>query len=320
MVLLMGWRDELSYLIHPSARKSGAASYYTLNMQDEKARDTFEALFRYMGEELGSLKTRVSNWTLGNEVNSCKEWNYSGNLSLNECVENYAKAFQLLYTGVKRGAKSSRVFISLDHAWTASVAGHSGKDYLDRFAAYMHQTAPQMEWNVNYHPYSQPLTRVSFWKDNSNTTDAQNTKFISMKNIKVLTDYLSEIEARYGKANGSIRVIIGELGYTGELGKGNLEAEQAAALGYGYYIAMFNTRIDIYMIRAYLDDPREMKDGLYFGLRDQEHRQKEAYDVYKYLDSEESLSYMNRYLPVVGIDGWEQVIPGFRAEALPSEI
>ena len=149
----MGWRDELSYLIHPSARKSGAASYYTLNMQDEKARDTFEALFRYMGEELGSLKTRVSNWTLGNEVNSCKEWNYSGNLSLNECVENYAKAFQLLYTGVKRGAKSSRVFISLDHAWTASVAGHSGRDYLDKFAAYMHQTAPQMEWNVNYHPY-----------------------------------------------------------------------------------------------------------------------------------------------------------------------
>ena len=141
-----------------------------------------------------------------------------------------------------------------------------------------------------------------------------------MKNIKVLTDYLSEIEARYGKANGSIRVIIGELGYTGKLGKGNSEAEQAAALGYGYYIAMFNTRIDIYMIRAYLDDPREMKDGLYFGLRDQEHRQKEAYDVYKYLDSEESLSYMNRYLPVVGIDGWEQVIPGFRAEALPSEI
>ncbi len=320
LVLLMGWRDELSYLIHPSARKSGAASYYTLNMQDEKARDTFEALFRYMGEELGSLKTRVSNWTLGNEVNSCKEWNYSGNLSLNECVENYAKAFQLLYTGVKRGAKSSRVFISLDHAWTASVAGHSGRDYLDKFAAYMHQTAPQMEWNVNYHPYSQPLTRVSFWKDNSNTTDAQNTKFISMKNIKVLTDYLSEIEARYGKANGSIRVIIGELGYTGKLGKGNSEAEQAAALGYGYYIAMFNTRIDIYMIRAYLDDPREMKDGLYFGLRDQEHRQKEAYDVYKYLDSEESLSYMNRYLPVVGIDGWEQVIPGFRAEALPSEI
>lgn len=320
LVLLMGWRDELSYLIHPSARKSRAASYYALNMQDAKARDTFEALFRYMGEELGSLKTRVSNWTLGNEVNSCKEWNYSGNLSLDECVENYAKAFQLLYKGVKRGATSSRVFLSLDHAWTASVAGHSGRDYLERFAAYMNQTAPQMQWNVNYHPYSQPLTRVSFWKDNSNTTDEKNTRFISMKNIKVLTDYLAEMEARYGKASGSIRVIIGELGYTGRLGDKASEAEQAAALGYGYYIAMFNTRIDAYMIRAYLDDPVEMRDGLYFGLRDQGHGQKEAYEVYKYLDSEESLAYMNRYLQVVGIDGWEQVIPGFRAKALPSQM
>ena len=93
-------------------------------MQEAGARQTFEALFRYMGEEFGAYKTRVSNWTLGNEVNSCKEWNYSGGMSLKECVSNYAQAFQLLSKGVKRAAKSSRLFISLDHCWTASVAGH----------------------------------------------------------------------------------------------------------------------------------------------------------------------------------------------------
>ena len=123
-----------------------------------------------MGEKLGDEKTRVSNWTLGNEVNSCKEWNYSGSLSLSECVANYAQAFQLLYQGVRRTSSTSRVFISLDHCWTASAAGHSGKEYLDQFASYMNQTAPTMEWNVNYHPYSQPLTRTAFWSDNSNTT------------------------------------------------------------------------------------------------------------------------------------------------------
>ncbi len=319
LVLLMGWDDELSYLIHPSARKQGAAPYYALNMQDSISRDTFEALFRYMGEEFGSLKTRVSNWTLGNEVNSCKEWNYSGNLSLNDCVANYAQAFQLLYKGVKRGAKSSRVFISLDHCWTASVAGHSGKSYLDQFAAYMNQTAPQMEWNVNYHPYSQPLTRVNFWSDNTNTTSSSNTKYISMKNIQVLTDYLKSIESRYGKPDNSIRVIIGELGYTGQQGDPTSEASQAAAIGYGYYIALFNTRIDSYIIRAYLDAPAETSTGLYFGLRDQNHNQKTAYDVYKYLDSEESLSYMNPYLPTIGIESWESTIPGFTPSALPAE-
>lgn len=319
LVLLMGWKDELSYLIHPAARKQGAAPYYALNMQDSVSRDTFEALFRYMGEEFGALKTRVSNWTLGNEVNSCKEWNYSGNLSLDDCVANYAQAFQLLYKGVKRGAKSSRVFLSLDHCWTASVAGHSGKSYLDQFAAYMNQTAPQMEWNVNYHPYSQPLSKVSFWNDNSNTTSSSNTKYISMKNIQVLTDYLSELESRYGRPNNSIRVIIGELGYTGRQGNPASEAEQAAAIGYGYYIALFNTRIDSYIIRAYLDDPVETKDGLYFGLRDQNHNQKTAYDLYKYLDSEQSISYMNPYLSTIGINSWESTIPGFNPSALPAE-
>lgn len=315
-VLLMSWKDELSYLIHPSARRRGAAPYYALNMQEAQARDTFEALFRYMGEEFGAYKTRVSNWTLGNEVNSCKEWNYSGSMSLNDCVANYAQAFQLLYQGVKRAATSSRVFISLDHCWTASVAGHSGKAYLDQFAAYMDQTARDMQWNVNYHPYSQPLSRTAFWKDASNTTASSGTKYISMKNIQVLTDYLSGIESMYGKAGNSIRVIIGELGYTARQGRGSEETEQAAALGYGYYIAMFNTRIDAYIIRAYLDDPAETSTGLYLGLRDKGHAKKEAYDVYTYLDTDQSLSYMNQYLSVTGVGSWESAIPGFDAGAL----
>lgn len=312
LVLLMSWKDELSYLIHPSARKKGAAPYYALNMQDAAAKDTFEALFRYMGEWLGQYKTRVSNWTLGNEVNSCKEWNYSGNMSLNQCVENYAKAFQLLYKGVKRTATSSRVFISLDHCWTASVAGHSGKSFLDQFAAYMAQTAPDMQWNVNYHPYSDPLGKAEFWNNTSSTSDSSNSKYISMRNINVLTDYLSQLESRYGKASGSIRVILGEFGYSANAGNTSQEQHQAAALGYGYYIAMANSRIDSYIIRAYQDAPEEGK--LKLGLRTKNDVAKESYQVYKYLDTSESETYMNKYLSIVGLNNWSQ-IPGFNTSA-----
>ena len=312
LVLLMGWKDELSYLIHPSARKKGEA-YYTLNMQDENARDTFEALFRYMGEWLGQYKTRVSNWTLGNEVNSCKDWNYSGNMPLKQCVENYAKAFQLLYQGVKRTATSSRVFISLDHCWATADSSHKGKDFLDQFAAYMAQTAPDMEWNVNYHPYSvNPFAGAEFWKNTGKTTNKENTPYISMWNMNVLTDYLSRLETQYGKAPGSIRVILGELGYSAEAGDGSQEEKQAAALGYGYYIAMANSRIDSYIIRAYQDAREEGK--LKLGLRTKNDVAKESYQVYKYLDTSESLSYMDKYLSVVGLDSWNR-IPGFDANA-----
>ena len=318
--LLLSWDDTLSYLIHPSARVKGAASYYTLNMKEERARDTFEALFCYMGEELGQYKERVTNWTLGNEVNSCRVWNYSGAMSLEDCVENYAEAFQLLYQGVKRTAGSSRLFISLDHCWTTSDAGHSGKAYLDAFAAYMNETAPTMQWNVNYHSYSQPLSRNDFWNDYSNTTDSLNTKYISMRNIQVLTDYLGTLETKYGKANGSIRVIIGELGYSAAGGNTEQEDLQAAALGYGYYKAMFNTRIDAYIIRAYLDDPAETSSGLHLGLRrnDGAQTKKVAYDVYQNLDTNQSLNYMNKYLGIIGIGSWQSAISGFDASKLPA--
>ena len=318
--LLLSWDDSLSYLIHPSARSKGAASYYALNMAEERARNTFEALFCYMGEELGQYKERVTNWTLGNEVNSCRAWNYSGSMSLEECVENYAEAFQLLYQGVKRTAGSSRIFISLDHCWTAADAGHSGKAYLDAFASYMNKTAPSMQWNINYHPYSQPLSRNDFWNDYSNTTDSADTRYISMRNIRVLTDYLGTLETQYGKESGSIRVIIGELGFSAAGGNSGQENEQAAALGYGYYKAMFNTRIDAYIIRAYLDDPEETSAGLHLGLRRNDGSQtaKISYDVYQNLDTDQSLNYMNQYLGLIGIGSWESAISGFDASELPA--
>ena len=319
LVLLMSWKDEVSYLIHPSARKKGAASYYALNMKDQAARDTLEALFCYMGEKLGDNKARVSNWTLGNEVNSCKAWNYSGNMSLQECVENYAQAFQLLYQGVKRTASTSRVFISLDHCWNRADAGHTGKEYLDAFAAYMAKTAPSMQWNVNYHPYSQPLNNNRFWSDGSHTVSNTGTGYISMKNIQVLTDYLGTLENKYHKQSGSIRVILGEMGYTARQGNSKEETEQAAALGYGYYIAMFNTRIDAYIIRAYIDDPAESRAGLYLGMFSSDYKKKQAYDVYKHLDKQDSLNYMNRYLSVIGISSWKSAIPGFDASKLPAD-
>lgn len=317
VVLLLSYKSELSYLIHPSARKKGAAPYYALNMKEKKARETFEALFCYLGEKLGeNKKSRVCNWTLGNEVNACEAWNYSGKMSLDECVENYADAFQLLYQGVRRTASTSRVFISLDHSWTASTDGHSGKKFLDKFASYMNKTAPKMQWNVNYHPYSQPLTRADFWNDSSNTTNSSNTSYISMKNIKVLTDYLGKIEEKYKKEKGSIRVILGEQGFTAVKGNSGQEKKQAAALGYGYYIAAFNNRVDAYIIRTYLDDKEETRSGLYLGLMSSSHKKKKAYDVYKYVDTEQSADYMDPYLSTVGTGSWKNKISNFDEKKL----
>lgn len=236
----MKWDPELQYLIYPAGRVAGKNDY-ALNMSEASARATLEALFSYITESLGGTRGtdeggwfegggskspqnfRVSNWVLGNEVNACKAWNYAGNVSTQECADNYARAFQVLYQAVKKSDRNARVFISLDHTWTAWTSdGHPGKEYLDRFAYYMHATEPQMEWHVDYHPYSNPLYRNDFWNDWSSTSGSEYTSYISMNNLWVLTNYLKKIESRYGIKNtdddgnpdptGGIRVILGRTG------------------------------------------------------------------------------------------------------------
>lgn len=46
------------------------------------------------------------------------------------------------------------------------------------------------------------------------------------------------------------------------------------------------------------------------------HVKKEAYEVYKYLDRNQSFDYMNRYLGLIGIGSWESAISGFNASEI----
>ena len=66
-----------------------------------------------------------------------------------------------------------------------------------------------------------------------------------------------------------------------------------------------NSRIDSYIIRAYQDAPEEGK--LKLGLRTKNDVAKESYQVYKYLDTSESETYMNKYLSIVGLNNWNQI-------------
>ena len=284
MVVLSKYRtDYRSKLIHPSARRSSSATYYMLNSYTQDGQELYEAMFSYLGEIFGQDDCYVSNWVLGNEVNSCNAWNYKGSLSFNEYMKCYAASFRQLYYGVKQTRASSRVFISLDNAWNRAVAGYTGKSVLDNFASYIHAEDPKISWNVAFHPYSAPLTRVAFWNDYSNTTDSVASPYISMRNLNQLTNYLGTMENRYGKDPESIRVILSEQGWTSS---GGQEYAQATAIAWGYYIAECNKRVDAFIIRAEIDDWDEMQAGLYMGLKNfGDDTKKTSSFVYQYMDT-----------------------------------
>ena len=278
--LLLGYESADAYLIDPAARTRGY-KYYTLNVREEKARETYEALFFYLGEIFGQEDCYVTNWILGNEVNSSRAWNYQGSLSQDAYMQVYAAAFRLLYNGVKAAKSGNNVYISLDNGWTAAPDTYSGKSILDKFALCAQNENPDMKWSIAYHGYSYPLTKCDFWNDFSNTTFSTSTRYISMKNISVLTNYAAALEEKYDKPEGSIRIILSEQGYNAGQG-----AEiQAQALARGYYMAEFNDRIDAFIIRAVIDDADEMRGGLYLGIRSWDEKKRISFYVYEFMDS-----------------------------------
>ena len=326
MNILLSYNSTNKYLIDPAARKVGYR-YYTLNVREEKARETLEAVFLYLGEIFGQEECYVTNWILGNEVNSSNAYNYAGTLSQNQYIKCYAAVFRLLYNGVKAAKTGNNICISLDNGWCAAPDTYTGKSTLDKFASYAQKENSKMLWSIAYHGYSYPLTRNDFWNDSSNTTNSTSTRYISMKNISVLTKYAASLEKKYEKPTGSIRVILSEQGYNAKKG----EYSQAKALARGYYIAEFNSRIDAFIIRAIQDAKEEVRGDLHLGIKDLYEQKRTSYYVYEYMDSNlsrfkkkeasQSVSSVNisRFKDAQKIlckTDWESLISGFKESKL----
>lgn len=303
LMIYMPWNDKNSYLIHPAARNKGYY-FYALNTVDEKARETLEAAFCYLGEAFGQEDCYVSNWVLGNEVNSQKMWNHAGNLSLSEYTKSYAQLFQMLSYGVKSSYANTRVFVPLDSAWAIPVStmGWNAKTFLTSFDKALEEENPKTKWNLAYHAYSFPITS-SAYSSNQYITNSSNSPYVTMKNIEVLTNY---IKKHYGSKT---RIILSEQGYTADLG----EDVQAASIAYGYYKAEFNSMIDAFIIRSMYDHAGEAAQGLSMGLSSASGKHRQAYTVFKYMDTSKSEKYTKKYLKNIGAKSWKSIIPGYKA-------
>ena len=89
-------------------------AYYGWNTDNAATRQTMEAMFAYLGEKFGRNNCYISNWILGNEVNSASGYYYVGNVSFSKFISMYSEAFRCLYNAVRSSRGSSKVFICLD--------------------------------------------------------------------------------------------------------------------------------------------------------------------------------------------------------------
>ena len=289
-------------------------AYYGLNTDNSTTRQTMEAMFAYLGEKFGKNNCYISNWILGNEVNSASGYYYVGNVSFSKFISMYSEAFRCLYNAVKSSRGSSKVFICLDNCWNqknAFTICYSARSTLESFAAKISDMQKDVNWNLAYHAYNQPLSDSQFWSGaNASmfTSDANTTTFITMRNIQTLTDY---VKNRFGS---NTRIILSEQGFSSTYGG---QANQAAAIALAYYKAACNPMIDAFIIRSYKDEAHEVAQGLAMGLKDANGKKKTAYNVFKNMDSSNSLKYTEKVLKSQ-VGNWKSLVPGYSTGKISS--
>ena len=289
-------------------------AYYGWNTDNRTTRQTMEAMFAYLGEKFGKNNCYISNWILGNEVNSASGYYYVGNVSFSKFISMYSEAFRCLYNAVKSSRGSSKVFICLDNCWNqknAFTICYSARSTLESFAAKISDMQKDVNWNLAYHAYNQPLSDSQFWSGaNASmfTSDANTTTFITMRNIQTLTDY---VKNRFGS---NTRIILSEQGFSSTYGG---QANQAAAIALAYYKAACNPMIDAFIIRSYKDEAHEVAQGLAMGLKDANGKKKTAYNVFKNMDSSHSLKYTEKILKSQ-VGNWKSLVPGYSTGKISS--
>ncbi len=288
-------------------------AYYGWNTDNSTTRQTMEAMFAYLGEKFGQNNCYISNWTLGNEVNSASGYYYVGNVSFNKFIDMYTEAFRCLYNAVRSSRGSSKVFICLDNCWNRKNAFnvcYSARSTLDSFASKISGLQEGVNWNLAYHAYNQPLSDPCFWSGaNASmfTNDANSTTFITMRNIQTLTDYVKN------KFGSQTRIILSEQGFSSTNGQAN----QSAAIALAYYKAACNPMIDAFIIRSYKDEAHEVALGLAMGLKDANGKKKTAYNIFANMDGSKSLKYTEKVLNSQA-GNWKSQVPGYNIGRISS--
>lgn len=310
-VVILNDKGPYSERIHPQA-VGGSCPYYMFNAANEEGCQVLEAAAAFLAQRYsGTEHGQVVNWVIGNEINARAEWNYMNYTDVNTYADEYAKAYRIFYNGIKSVNANARVYMCIDQLWDRNLnetKAYDAKDFLDAFNANINVHG-NIDYGIAHHPYPVPLTWPKFWDMPANykamnlVRNSVDTPYITVQNIHVLTDYISQ--SSFLNPKGDVRsVLLNEVGFGSDHG----ETLQAACFAYAYYIVAANQHVDGFIINKQTDHPAETSQGLAFGLDYMNGGHKYIYNVYKYIDTGQSYEYTEFAKSIIGITDWSQVI------------
>lgn len=318
-IILCNAQGQLNHenpLLHPSAKLSDAPNgIVAVNTTTAEAERRYRAVMGFLGRRYSrsdSKYGRIGGYIIGNEVQSHWFWHNMGEQSPAAVVRQYADQLRLSYYALREHTPEPKVFISMDHHWSANYGDDplrtlSGRELLDRLSKNICQRG-DFPWHVAWHPYPQNHFKPDFWND-SDAVYSMDTPKITFKNVEILLDYLQQESLLVdGKPR---RVILSEQGFHAGDGETN-ERLQAASFAASFVQISALDGIDAFILHRHVDHHRE--GGLKFGLRQQNATQQPArkrliYHTYAAAGTEEQEAAFQFALPIVGIRGWPELRP-----------
>lgn len=299
-----------------SGANSGNGVIFALNTENSN-RKKLEALFACLADEWTKDGCLVANWVFGNETDQYNVYNYSGNISYDQYHEAFADAFRMFNASIKSRWRNARTYISLDHnwgfenteQWTSAYKTYPGLSLTQDFNKDL-QRQGAIHWDMAMHPYPSPEQDCKVWVRNSAVTDSGTSKQITPLNMRYFASYLKKT---YGSG---MHVIMSESGLSSKYGSVNQEEQQACALAYSYYLAEFDSNIDMYGYHREMDKSGETAGGWWLGLyhadgKDTYTKPKKSADVFKYMDTKSYSSHVSSYMKKYLGSSWTSKIPNW---------
>ena len=284
---------------------------YTMpNMTTLESVNCYAAAFDFLAKRYCTPDNRygrIAHWIMHNEVDGCIDWTNMGIKPLTVFTDTYIKSMRICYNIVRQYDKQAEVLGSFTHSWTqiANVGWwlYTSKEIIDLLNVYS-RVEGDFQWGLAYHSYSQDLTNPCVWID-PNATFSMDTKFITFKNLEVLSKWALTKENKY-KGTVKRSVWLSEAGVNSPTYSDEDFQKQAASLAFAWKKINALEGIDGLQWHNWFDHPG---DGACFGLRkylDESYKgeAKPVWEVYQKAGTNEEDEYFEQFLPLIGIPDW----------------
>lgn len=259
----------------------------------------------------------AGSYIIGNCVNSNRYANYSGQMSVKEYTDRYAKAFRCAYMALKNTYANAKVYVSVNGCYNTpvrdmspdSTLDYSAKEFLTLFNSSIKQYG-DLGWSLAAELYNADIQCMEFWREDKADMQ-QSTPFVTMKNISVLDSFLAEDDLLYNGQKRKITVSACAFS-SGE----NTQAEQkkqAAAYALAYYTCESIKGVEAFIYSSHVDSAKAVckNSGLYtakddsLGMTDEK---KEIYRVFESIDTDMSNSVTAPYTSILGVSSYTDII------------